>query len=409
MKILLAIEDLRIGGAQVFALRLAQALHQAGHQVRLFSHYAHHTDQNLVKRIAPDVPVEAFGSCGIGGDWLLRKTEGLLRRFGRQPSLRAPFVARRMRRIIATMQPDVVNTHTIYADYVASLALKKRKRPPLVITMHGCYELFLHKHDGQETIRQGKVALHNAQAVVYLTDKNLQIFQLPGVSAPDDRLRKIYNGFAGKFSEEKQQCTREALHIPADAFVFGMVARGIAQKGWGAAVNSFERLSADFPQAHLVLVGHSDYLAQLKARHRHPRIHFIGFSRNPIDWVDLFDVGLLPSYFHAESLPNSIAEYLFCGKPVIASLIGEVPTMLDTPMGTAGIIIDQYNFERVDEQQLEQAMRAYLSTPTLLDMHRQRALQAFEKFRMTYCLDSYEAIFRAAIVVSRCSEPKKGG
>jgi hypothetical protein len=75
----------------------------------------------------------------------------------------------------------------------------------------------------------------------------------------------------------------------------------------------------------LVLVGSSDYLDGLRAATTNPRVHFVGFAPNPIDWVRLFDVGLLPSYFASESLPNCVAEYLFCGAPVVATRIGEIP------------------------------------------------------------------------------------
>ena len=55
MKILIAVEEFRIGGAQIFALRLAQALHERGHQVYLYSMYWQYTEHDLVKRLAPDV------------------------------------------------------------------------------------------------------------------------------------------------------------------------------------------------------------------------------------------------------------------------------------------------------------------------------------------------------------------
>ena len=60
MKILLSIEDLRTGGAQVFGMRLAQALHERGHQVWLYSHYPTYINHELVKQVAPDVPVLGF-------------------------------------------------------------------------------------------------------------------------------------------------------------------------------------------------------------------------------------------------------------------------------------------------------------------------------------------------------------
>ncbi|MBD2766415.1 glycosyltransferase family 4 protein [Hymenobacter sp. BT664] len=393
MNILVAVEDLRTGGAQTFALRLAQALHIAGHQVHLYDHYAHLVNTDLVRQLVPNVTVISYGASSPVQDWLLRKIEGLGRRLGRTVSLRENKLIAHLRKVIRDLQPDVVNSHTIKADYAAAKALEGLS-VPLVITMHGCYELFLHKADSAETVVKGSYALQQAKAVVYLTAKNLEIFNRTGVRPLSSLLhQQIYNGFDGSFSVDRSQHTRAALGIENDAKVFGMVARGIPEKGWKHAINSFLALVTDFPKIHLVLVGESDYLTKLKTEYPHSHLHFTGFSRNPIDWVDLFDVGLLPSYFHAESLPNSVAEYLSCGKPVIASRIGEVPAMLESVEGPAGVILDQANWQLSDPNQLTEAMRAYLINPALLAEHKRRAVLAFEKFRMQHCLAAYENLF----------------
>jgi glycosyltransferase involved in cell wall biosynthesis len=396
MNILLAVEDLRTGGAQTFVLRLAQALHGAGHTVHLYTHYAHHTNEDLVRQLAPDVPVIAFGTNSLA-DSALRKADGLRRRLGLTASWRESQLIQHLRQTIERLQPDIVNTHTIKADYAAAKALQGLGIP-LVITMHGCYELFLHKADAPEVTPKGNYALQHAAGVVYLTDKNLEIFRQPGVrplaSLPH---AKIYNGFDGQFSAAKAEHTREKLGIPADAFVAGMVARGIPEKGWQHAVDSFLALSEKLDKLHLVLVGESDYLTDLRARYPHPQLHFTGFSRNPIDWVDLFDVGLLPSYFHAESLPNSIAEYLSCGKPVIASRIGEVPTMLETDQGLAGMLLDQADWKLTAPQQLTHAIERYATDAALLGHHSELASLAFEKFKMDRCVASYGEMFNSAI------------
>ena len=393
MNILVTVEDLRIGGAQTFALRLAQALHTAGHNVYIYNHYVHLVNEGLVRQLAPTVPVLSYGADAPTYDWLLRKADGLGRRLGLGSALRERRVVRHLKQTIQRLGPEVVNSHTIKADYTAAKALEGLG-VPLVITMHGCYELFLHNTAAPEVTPKGNYALQQAAALVYLTAKNLEIFGQAGVrSLASLPHRQIYNGFDGKFSVEKPQYTRATLDIPADAKVFGMVARGIPEKGWRHAIDSFMALEGTHSELYLVLIGESDYLTELKVRHQHPRIHFIGFSHNPIDWVDIFDVGLLPSYFHAESLPNSIAEYLFCGKPVIASCIGEVPAMLESVQGLAGVLLDQANWQLTDPNQLTEAMRVYLTQPLLLAEHQRRALLAFEKFRMDHCLVAYEELF----------------
>lgn len=397
MKILIAIEDLRTGGAQVFGMRLAQALHERGHQVWLYSHYPTYTNYALVKQVAPGVPVLGFDGGGVPGlEWLSRKVQGLLRRWGKPFPLREQLVERHLRQTLQARGIQLLNSHMIKSDYVAAAAATAaRPKVPLVITMHGCYEDFLHKTTEPEVTLKSRVALQQAAAVVYLTQKNLEIFSVPGVRAFDDIPHaQIYNGFEGKFSAADQLPSRAQLGIGERDIVFGMVARGIAEKGWQYALDSFAQLSPAHPNAHLVLVGSSDYLSNLKAANTNPRVHFVGFAPNPIDWVRLFDVGLLPSYFASESLPNSIAEYLFCGAPVVATRIGEIPQMLAVPgQGLAGVLLEQNGHGLTQPAALTEALRAYLTDPALLARHKALAAQCFDKFRMERCVAAYEALF----------------
>src|SRR6185437_13149544 len=88
-------------------------------------------------------------------------------------------------------------------------------------------------------------------------------------------------------------------------------------------------LQLNTEKAHLVLVGESTYLQTLKNNFaQHQTIHFIGESKNPLEWVNIFDVGLLPSTYASESLPTVVIEYLCCNKPVIASDAGEIVNMI---------------------------------------------------------------------------------
>lgn len=404
MNILIAIEDLRTGGAQVFGMRLAQALHERGQRVYLYSHYAAYINYPLVRQVAPNVPVLAFEAAVPGLDWVSLRMQGLLRRLGRPFPWREAWVKRHLRRTLERLQIDVLNSHMIKSDYVAAAAATAaRPVVPLVITMHGCYEEFLHKPAEPEVTRHSRRALQQASGVVYLTDKNLEIFSVPGVRPLSDLPHaQIYNGFEGRFSA--QLPARTQLGIGEGDLVFGMVARGIPQKGWQYALDSFAELSATEPRAHLVLVGSSEYLNQLQASTTNPRVHFVGFAPNPVDWARLFDVGLLPSYFPSESLPNCIAECLFCGVPMVATRIGEIPRMLTVPgQGLAGMLLEQNGHGLTEPAALTAAMRTYATNPVLLRQHREWARQAYQKFDMETCVASYLEIFRASLAASASS------
>ncbi len=118
----------------------------------------------------------AFDPGMPGLDWLSRKAQGALRRLGKPFAAREWLVGRHLRRTLERLQIEVLNSHMIKSDYVAAAAAVAAHPPvPLVITMHGCYEEFLHKPSQPEVTRHSRQALRRAAGVVYLTEKNLTL------------------------------------------------------------------------------------------------------------------------------------------------------------------------------------------------------------------------------------------
>jgi glycosyltransferase involved in cell wall biosynthesis len=418
MNILVAVEELRFGGAQTFALRLAQALHESGHQVWLYTLYANLTETELVRRLAPDVPVLAYRPALPTVDHLLQRTENWLERRGWRLNWRQQSLVRHLRKCLRDHAIDVVSSNTFKSDEVMALALSEPglSKVPLVITMHGDYEQFwaFHQQGGayvlpnyQQRLTQ---TLSRASGVVYLADQNLTVLNpaiVPPAATKHLRRRRIYNGLEGRLSSEHPRYTRQALGIPAEALIFGMVARGVAEKGWKPVLEAFAQLKAEpglSRPVHLVLVGaspHLDELGQAYAANDH--IHFLGFVNNPVDCVGAFDVGILASSLK-ESLPNSIAEYLYGGKAVISTEVGEIRNMLrpvldvDAPAEAneelAGLLVPFPPAGHLaSSHELYVAMRRYVAEPNLLTQHQAIAQLAFRKFDMGQCVAAYQSFY----------------
>jgi len=336
----MATECLRTGGAQIFALRLAKALTDERHIVYSYYNYAHLINHGIVERnypsaqlIAPDIPF----------DWLIRKWDRLIYKLGIDFSFRNIFVRRHQRQTIQQLQPDVVHSHMFQSDHLWSQTLEQFPKIRLIVTLHGSYETFMQLAliKGPERILNYQVKLHRhlqrVNGLAYLTAKNLDVFTKGYVKQSDYpalQMEKIYNGFPepAPFTPK----TKADLDLSEGAFVYGMVARGIPEKGWEVAIQAFEQLNNS--DAHLVLIGWSDYVAQLASQNTNANIHFLGQQANPLEWIRMFDVGLLPSSY-GESLPNVIVEYLYCNKPVIATDIGESREMITCGNGLMGYII----------------------------------------------------------------------
>ena len=191
---------------------------------------------------------------------------------------------------------------------------------------------------------------------------------------------------------------RQSLGISRDALVFGMVARGIAEKGWIEAVEAFKIVLAKVKKdVHFILVGSGPCLSELETSlptHVSTRVHLTGFSSQPGDWISCFDVGLLPSYFPGESLPSSVMEYLSCGIPVIATDIGEIKKMVTTDNGLlAGHIIALHETGKPNVEELAGVMLAYVNSQNEIDEKSRLAANAFHKFDIVECVNAYESFF----------------
>lgn len=148
---------------------------------------------------------------------------------------------------------------------------------------------------------------------------------------------------------------RSELGITPSAPVLGFVGRLVRDKGIPELVEAFLRLSEQFPDLRLLLVGRFEDEDPLPIRTRrclatHPRVVLAGHQQHgggrrlvdPLreDWpvedatpyYALMDIFILPS--HREGLPNVVLEAQAAGKPVVAArATGVVDAVLDGETG----------------------------------------------------------------------------
>jgi glycosyltransferase involved in cell wall biosynthesis len=407
MKVLIACDSFTMGGADIVALRTAKALRDKGCDVYLYAVYSHRIDPELVKYHAPEIPIITCIPNGLI-NWLVNRIDGICKRVRFDFKLRELLIAWHFKREVRLLGIGVVHNHLFFADYVSTIALKNVPIP-IVATMHGAHEGYLAdfiKNKNSSTIQNYpsklKKVLQRLDGIAYNTNRNLHILNsglIPQQSYQHLILRKIYYGFAGN-PITSEYLSRETLHIKASDTVFGMVARGIPEKGWMPAIESFLQLND--PNAHLILVGSSSYLDELKTVYsQQDNIHFVGQAKDPLKWIRMFDVGLLPTIY-GESLPNSIIEYLSCSKPVITTNIAECPHMIEVDGEKAGFVLkvktDEAGFalpeSRIDINQFTLHLKRYTDDSTLRQKHSILAFKAFEKFSMNQIVDAYLDLYQ---------------
>lgn len=261
-----------------------------------------------------------------------------------------------------------------------------------IISMHGCYENLLDNPDIDTFFDENvEKMLETADWVVYTAEKNKRVFKERKIDL-GSRLVKIDNGFLlGDFPIKK----REEIGIGKNDFVFGLVARGIPEKGYEQAINGVNYVNRVLEdKCHLVLVGASEYIDELKNKYASEYIHFIDNTTEPLEWIgweNIFDVGLLPSYFKSESMPTAIIEMLFLGKPIIATDIGEIKTMLMDGEDEAGITVPLKD-GRPDQDKLNKAMLAIVKDRKMVEKYKKGAKRLSSRFDIDKCIDAYRKL-----------------
>ncbi len=268
----------------------------------------------------------------------------------------------------------------------------KNEDTKLIISMHGCYEMLLHNKDVDQFFNENyEKVLNRADKIIYTAEKNKEVLKKTNLTS-SNKVSKIDNGFVlGEYPKKN----REELGIKKDDFVFGLVARAIPEKGYEEAIIALNKVNKkSLKKAHLILVGKSEYTRKLKEKYQNEYIHFIDNFNLPSEWIgweELFDVGLLPSYFKSESLPTVIVEYLFLGKPVIATDIAEIKSMLISNEAQAGITIGLEN-GKANIKELSDSMLELMNNKNKYDELKKNTSILAKRFDMDECIDHYRKL-----------------
>ncbi|MBF89556.1 MAG: hypothetical protein CMG75_07795 [Candidatus Marinimicrobia bacterium] len=400
MKILLACEDFRIGGAQIFTLNIGKELEKTNN-IYLYSHYQEYIDWDLVNYHFPDAKI-IYPK--IHFNKTIKKIDRLLYKLKIDFSIREKFVEKNIKMIMRKHNFDIIHSNMFKSDYIFSKALKNFK-VPIIITMHGNYETFMENienFNGEliwNYFKKVQLIVKRINGISILSNKNLDIFKKSEIKVLFKKAkiptRKIYNGFAIKRPSNEFQL-RSSLCIKSDDLVYGMVGRGIPEKGWEIAIKAFLEMNLD-KQAHLVLIGWSKYLNELKTKYnKNNNIHFLGYKRNTIEWINTFDIGLLPTTY-GESLPTVIIEYLSCGIPVISTDIGEIKSMITWKDKIAGEIIS-INRGEVSKNELINSMKQ-LPKKLKKDYEMKKIIKnAYNNFSIKNCTQSYNDFYSEILI-----------
>ena len=281
---------------------------------------------------------------------------------------------------------DVVNTHSSTDSWLAALACRLLRDPPVIVrTRHVSVPV---PNDRATRWLYGK-----ATSRVVTTGEALRDRLVRDNGLDPARVDSIPTGIdAARFGTIARDEARRTLGLPADARIVGIVATLRSWKGHRHLVDAFARL--DDPRAQIVIVGDGP---QREALGRHvaalglgPRVRFAGQQRDVAPWLAALDVFALPSTAN-EGVPQALLQAMFAGVPCVTTAVGAIPeiardgdTALVVPAGDAAALAD--------------AIGRLLADPSLGARLATAAREfVLPRFGLGTMLDRMEAAFRRAI------------
>jgi len=213
------------------------------------------------------------------------------------------------------------------------------------------------------------------------------------------KIHTVYNGIeTGIFcpDQEKRERIRSTFDISHNEKLLLFFSFVTKQKGLHILINALSEILKSYTQIKLMVVGDGDYLSDAKKTVKQSgldnHVIFTGHipRENSSEYINASDIYILPT-LRQEGMPFSLLEAMSCQKPVLASNIGGLPSVIDD--GINGLLIPPGNTD-----QLVQKILYLLDNKDFSQRLAENARKkAVEKFSLKRMVDETAELFELAI------------
>lgn len=265
---------------------------------------------------------------------------------------------------------DIIHSQSVAAWLYITKNLKGRYKIPFIATMHGTSAGEIKSGINQRSIRgMAKVLFHilsypsrglrfakSCDAIIAVSDDVAKEVKKFFFVKPDN-VYTVPNGIdTVRFNPNIDGSEiRKRYKIGEEKLIFS-VGRLEKEKGFQYIIDAFSLILNEIKDIKLIIAGTGRYEGKLKKQ-----IEALNLTKNVIPCGNVPNEEL-PRYYNScdvfvdptarvEGLPLVLLEAMACGKPVIASRIGGIPTVIDD--GIDGILTQPKDISALSEKILE--------------------------------------------------------
>ena len=235
---------------------------------------------------------------------------------------------------------DCIDSHFVYPDGMAAVLLGRWFQIPVIVSARGTD---VNVYPRYRLVRQQiRWTLARANAVIAVSSALKQALVDLGVG--EDKIRVIPNGVdAQLFRPVPRDQALQSLGLANKGPIIVSVGSLIPAKGHDLLIHAVRRLVSRHPGLRLYILGDGPQKHRLKRQIRGLRldeaVRLVGKRPNDelAHWFSAATVSCLLSA--REGWPNVVTESLACGTPVVATRVGGIPEIIDSP--DLGILVNR--------------------------------------------------------------------
>ena len=289
---------------------------------------------------------------------------------------------------------DIINFHGAKAFLMHRL-FKWRLKAPCVATVHSDYryDFLNNKIKSILFTPLSKLGIASFKSYICVSTYIKELLENEGFKG---KKVVISNGIDTNNIQRSKDLVsiKKSIRVEEKDFAFIMVARLHPVKNHKSLINAFFRLTKDYEDTKLILVGEGELKEQLIEQVESlgiiEKVIFTGFKENSLEIVEACNVSILTSLNEGGSPPLVVLESAIMKVPIISTKVGDIEQVIDDSMG--------FIIERNTEENIYEAMKeAYLKRECLKSMGETFYHKVVKDYSMERFTSAYYSFYKEVI------------